>query len=87
VVSRAPTTRHIALPDHGPVTAMVWRLEAVPISERIDGPAIVETPTSTVVVDPGAAFVRLSGGTLHIEPAASARRSGQIVGSRLARGR
>jgi N-methylhydantoinase A len=72
IVSRPATSRRIVLPDHGAVSATVFRLEGLPIDERIAGPAIVETPTTTVVVDPGASMTRRPTGTLHIEPLATA---------------
>jgi N-methylhydantoinase A len=46
----------------------VWRLESVPVGDVMAGPAIVETATTTVVIDPGATFSRRQSGTLHIVP-------------------
>jgi N-methylhydantoinase A len=60
--------REIYLPDVGPVQAEVWRLETLPVGQALPGPAIVETPTTTVVVDAGATFRRRQGDTLHIVP-------------------
>lgn len=67
-VDVAPGRRNVFLPDHGELTVPVLRLEAVPVDEVLDGPAIVETATTTVVVDPGAAFGRRASGTLHVAP-------------------
>jgi N-methylhydantoinase A len=68
VTDTPPRVREIYLPDVGLVRADVWRLEAVPINEALFGPAIVETPTTTVVIDVGATFCRRPSGTLHIVP-------------------
>jgi N-methylhydantoinase A len=61
-------TRTITLPDYGAVDASVWRLEETPLEAPVSGPAIVETATSTVVVDPPATFCRRPSGTLYIVP-------------------
>ena len=61
-----PGTRDIHLPGHGTVAAAVWRLGSVPVGEELTGPAIVEMPTTTVLVDPGAMFTRRASGTLRI---------------------
>jgi N-methylhydantoinase A len=76
VVPARTRAREIFLPDVGPVQADVWRLEALPVDESLPGPAIVETPTTTVVVDAGATFRRRQGDTLHIVPA------GDLAGDR-----
>jgi N-methylhydantoinase A len=62
-----PREREIALPGHGRLTAAVWRLEQVPIGAPLAGPAIVESDTTTVVVDPGVGFERRAGGSLHMD--------------------
>jgi N-methylhydantoinase A len=64
----APGRRDAYLEGRGAVPVDVWRLEALPVAERLSGPAIVETATTTVVIDAGAAFSRRSSGTLHIRP-------------------
>ena len=66
--------RQIFLPRVGPLAADVWRLEALPIDEPHDGPAIIESATTTVVIDPTASFARKPSGTLHIVP--GGRRAG-----------
>jgi N-methylhydantoinase A len=60
--------RAVYHPGHGPLRTAVWRLETLPPEETLEGPAIVETPTTTVVIDPGARFDRRSTGTLRIIP-------------------
>jgi N-methylhydantoinase A len=60
--------REAYLPGRGLTQVPVWRLESIPPGEAMTGPAIVETATTTVVIDPGAAFNRRASGTLHILP-------------------
>lgn len=60
-------SRNVVLLD-GPATASVWRLDSVPLDRYVSGPAIVETETTTVVVDVGAVITRHGNGTLHIVP-------------------
>ena len=42
--------------------------EAMELGARVEGPAIIESAFTTVVVDPGATAVRTEGGTLVITP-------------------
>lgn len=65
-VGEALGEREIFLPGRGALAAAVWRLDSVPVSEPQPGPAIVETATTTVLVDPGATFCRRPSGTLHV---------------------
>jgi N-methylhydantoinase A len=52
----------------GETYAAVLRLDAVPIGEYVEGPAIIEAETTTVVLDRGASATRHANGTLHIRP-------------------
>jgi N-methylhydantoinase A len=61
--------RDVYLDGYGRAPVPVWRLAAVPLDEVIKGPAIVETATTTVVIDPEASYSRRQSGTLHIVPA------------------
>ncbi len=73
-----PRRREIFLPDIGRVSADVWRLESTPIEEPLTGPAIVETATTTVVVDAGAVFRRRASGSICIEPSGASRRPATV---------
>lgn len=42
----------------------VYRFEAIPEHEEHEGPAIVETPFTTIIVDPGSSFRRTTSGAL-----------------------
>ena len=64
----AATTRDVFLPDSGAVTASVWRLDGLPVGVAHQGPAIIESDATTILVDPGARFVRLASGTVHVTP-------------------
>ena len=58
--------REIVLPDSGPMTVDVWRLDALPVSTSLPGPAIVESETTTVVIEPDVTFELRPSGTLRI---------------------
>lgn len=62
--------RDIYLPDHGSIRAELWHLNGIPFGKTYPGPAIVETETTTVLIDPGARFSRRDSGTLYITPVA-----------------
>jgi len=62
-----PARREIYLPGVGATQATVWRLDAVPVAEALVGPAIVESETTTVVIDPGVPFERKADGALHMD--------------------
>ena len=66
--AKRSTSRAIHLPNGKAVDAEVWRLDEVPAGETLSGPALVQTPTTTVLVDPGATFRLLQSGTLQIFP-------------------
>lgn len=68
VVDAPAKRRRIHLPGEGRVEAEVWALDALPIDQRRSGPAIVESATTTVVVDSAAEYARRPSGTLHIWP-------------------
>ena len=57
----------------GFVDAAVRRFETMQIGEKLAGPAIVESPFTTVVVDPGATAERRASGSLSIDPGMSGR--------------
>lgn len=69
IVPHEVQQRDVYLSGQGLTVVPVWRLEAIPLDEVIDGPAVVETATTTVLIDSGARFSRRASGTLHINPA------------------
>jgi N-methylhydantoinase A len=72
VVESAPATRGSSRPAHfeglGRVRAAVVSLAAMPVDVPHAGPLIVESPVTTVVVDPGAVARRTPRGSLVITP-------------------
>jgi N-methylhydantoinase A len=68
VLSEMLTKRPVYLEGRGHVDARVWRLEGMPFDEIQSGPAIIESETTTVFIDPEALVVRRPSGTLHISP-------------------
>ncbi|MGO9769493.1 MAG: hydantoinase/oxoprolinase family protein [Roseiarcus sp.] len=55
---------------HGFVGTRIRRFEAMKTDERVEGPAIIESAVTAVVVNPGAAAVRRASGSLSIAPGA-----------------
>jgi N-methylhydantoinase A len=60
--------REVWFPGVGRVAATVRRFEAMKVGETLAGPAIVESPFTTVVVDPGATAERRPSGSISIVP-------------------
>ena len=50
--------------DHGSLDTLVRRYESVLVGERIGGPAIIESPVTTIIVPPDASIERLQSGSL-----------------------
>ena len=65
---RLPSSRSAYFAGYGPVEADVELFEAMEPGATVDGPAIIESPFTTVVVEPAAAAVRTDGGSLVITP-------------------
>jgi N-methylhydantoinase A len=65
---RESATRRAWFPDVGNIDVSVRTLESLQPGDVVVGPAIVESPVTTVVVDPGASGELLASGTLVIDP-------------------
>jgi N-methylhydantoinase A len=61
-------TRKVYFAETGYVDATVRRFEAMKAGEQLPGPAIIESPFTTVVVDPGATAERRASGSVSIAP-------------------
>ena len=61
-------TRSTYFAEHGSVETPVYRFSAMPKDEIFKGPAIIESPFSTIAIDPPASFLRSSSGNLIIRP-------------------
>jgi N-methylhydantoinase A len=66
--TRPPTARFAHFPGTGRIETPVRNLAQVTPGERLTGPAIVESPVTTIVLDPDATAVRTDVGSLLIEP-------------------
>jgi N-methylhydantoinase A len=62
------STRRAYFPDLGVIDARIMRLELMEPGARLEGPVIVESAVTTVVVDKGASLVRTASGSLSIAP-------------------
>jgi N-methylhydantoinase A len=80
--ARAPSApaddayRSIHFLGHGRAEARVLRLEHMKIGEAVNGPAVIESPFTAIVVDPGATVVRRPSGSLSLAPGAALRAEG-----------
>lgn len=63
-----PQSRKAWFPDVGLVEATVRTFAALEIGRPVEGPAIIESGFTTVVVDPGATVSRTASGSLVIRP-------------------
>lgn len=61
---RTQPTRQCYFPGHGYVDAPVSMFDVLDEGRRIKGPAIVESPLTTVVVNPGVELVKTASGSL-----------------------
>lgn len=64
-------TRRVYFAGDGLVEAAVVSFDELALGRVVAGPAIIESPHTTVVVDPGAAVERTAGGSLSIDPVAA----------------
>ena len=65
---KVPSYRKAFFDKKGIVDTQVEMFETMKFNRPIKGPAIIESPFTTVVIDPGAAVVRKKSGTLVITP-------------------
>ena len=61
-------TRRVYFPDVGFVDASLYRFDAMPVDELHQGPAIIESPFTTIVADPASTFRRTDAGSLVLHP-------------------
>lgn len=64
----APEQREVYFPETGRTVADVWHASHMPVEEWLFGPAILQTATTTVVIDPTTSFRLLPTGTLQLLP-------------------
>ncbi len=58
--------RKVYFENHGRVDTPIHSLQSLKTGQRKKGPAIIETPFTTIVVDPGASFLLARLGSVHI---------------------
>jgi N-methylhydantoinase A len=73
--SAAAAQREVYFAGHGHLTAAVHVLQAMGLDAEVPGPAIIESPFSTVVIEPGTSVRRASSGSLVITPSPLARQT------------
>ena len=66
--TRAASTRTAYFSDVGSVEVPVRELASLEIDEVLNGPALIESPVTTVVIDPTASATRLASGSLSLSP-------------------
>jgi N-methylhydantoinase A len=78
--NRITGVRDVYFLETGWTRARVVHLGRALVGERVEGPAIIETPWTTVVIDPGASAQLTERGALTIEPSAdSTPRRAQMI--------
>ena len=72
-LDRTPAGRRLAFFDgHGERETAVCRYASLEPGAELEGPLIIESPVTTVIVPPGAAIERLTSGSLLLRPMARA---------------
>jgi N-methylhydantoinase A len=69
----ARSHRRMFFRETGLVDAPAYRLEQLPVDAEVEGPAIVDSNFTTIVINPGARAVRRPGGHLVVHSAAEER--------------
>jgi N-methylhydantoinase A len=69
--TQPPARRIVYFHGSGQLETAVWHLDSLAPGEEIEGPAIVQSPVTTIVVDPDARATRTSTGSLVIETGAT----------------
>ena len=63
-----PPQRPAYFSDVGWIDTPIIRFDAMPVDQPMTGPAIVESPFTTIVANPGASLRRLASGSIVIDP-------------------
>ena len=67
----APAKRIVYFHDGGKLDTAVWQLDSLAPGREIEGPAIIQSRVTTIVVEPGARATRTSSGSLVLETGAT----------------
>jgi len=65
-----PARRRVYFKDFGHLETTVVMLDRLGAGRRIEGPAIIQSPTTTLVIDPGASATRTPRGSIIVDPLA-----------------
>jgi N-methylhydantoinase A len=68
IPAQLPKCRRAFFPRNGWIEVPVLAFDEIEPGARIEGPAIVESPFTSIVIDPSAAFSRSTSGDLVVEP-------------------
>ena len=68
IAQQGPRRRKVYFPGMKWVEIDVWRIESLKFDQRFVGPAIVESDTTTVVIDGSSTFWRTEVGSLWVKP-------------------
>ena len=60
--------REVHFAGHGKTLTEIRNLDSIAVGDTIQGPAIIESPFSAIVVDPGASATRRPSGSISIDP-------------------
>ena len=70
VGSEDPTQRTVYFHGSGRLDTTILDLDSLPVGKEVHGPAIVQSPVTTIVIDPGARATRTETASLVIETGA-----------------
>jgi N-methylhydantoinase A len=73
----------VYLPGHGEELVEIRRFEDMDVGVSMMGPCIVESPVTTVVVDPGATVERRPTGTLSVVPGSNSNGTAESLETRM----
>jgi N-methylhydantoinase A len=78
VGSNDPSQRRVFFHGSGRLDTTILDLGSLPVGEELQGPAIVQSPVTTIVIDPGARATRTETASLVIETAADGPDQGDL---------
>lgn len=77
-VAEQAGSRQVYLPGVGERSASVRSFAGMSVGDTLQGPAIIESPITTIVLDPGSLATRTADGSIVIEMAATGERGLQL---------
>jgi N-methylhydantoinase A len=80
VRSEDPTERAVYFHGSGRLDTTILGLDSLPVGKEVHGPAIVQSPVTTIVIDPGARATRTETSSLVVETGADGPDLGGLEG-------